>query len=442
MTYRTRSFLFYVLLAVFLVGGAGVVFYSQGWRVDLHTFALKKVGALYVRTFPKDAALTLDGKPVENKSWLLRDGTLIDSLFPKTYTLDIVAPGFESRHETLSVKTGTVTERKYAVLVPTEAVPLAGTSSTAAMWLLPDTTVVRKTTGSKLVMPEGELPGVEVAAWSENARYVLTRTSANDYVRTDRRNSATTTITRTPTSRTSLHTASFWVTNDGEVVAETTSTLAVLNPVALPDGLIASYPATVRIGEVALDPDTKTIAWTTEDTTTGAARLAISTLSLPIREVHVEVPAPIVQLSWIDGTHVALLDARGSLAVYDTNRNQTVEIAHSIRGLFAWSPANDAVAVRGDGYIEVIPLVNEREGITIPMKDEGRIQHLVWYHDLHHLLAIYPDRTDIIETDQGAEQTIRTVIDAGDTDVAYDFESNILYGLKGAQLDTIPFPNR
>jgi hypothetical protein len=440
MTYRTRTVLFYILLVIFLVGGTGVVFYSQGWRIDFHTWTLEKVGALYLRTFPKDASLRLDGKPVKNGSGILSEGTLANSLFPKTYTLDVSAPGFVPWRQTLVVQPRQVTERKYLVLVPETHMPLAGTSSTQAFWLLPDTTLIRKTTTNALVAPQGSLPGTDVIAWSDNARYVITRSATKDYVLTDIRRMVSTPLPRTVRSKFSLRSnaVSFVVTNEGNALAYSSSTMALVDPISNTQDIPAAY-ATGTLAHVTYHAPTNTLAWTLDDPSPHTTQLLMATLMAPFHTTSIVLPAPVVQMAWTDDTHIAVLDARGSLLLYDTEANQLIEIAHSLRGLFAWSPVNDAVAVRGDGYIEIIPRSSTRDGLTIPLVDADRITSLVWFSDMHHLLAFYPDRVDLIETDPGAEQTIRTVFD--NSNAVYDAQSDILYGLHAGALDTVPFPH-
>ena len=78
----------------------------------------RKAGGIYVRSYPKTAQITLNGKPVQNQSAFLSPGTFISGLFPKTYTLTLTAAGYDAWTETPQVVPSLVTEMKYAVLVP------------------------------------------------------------------------------------------------------------------------------------------------------------------------------------------------------------------------------------------------------------------------------------------------------------------------------------
>ncbi len=121
MTLRSRRMLFYGLFALFLVLGTAITFYAQGWRIDLATFKTEKVGAIFLESFPSDAQISLNGKPVQNANGFLSRGTLISNLFPKNYTLSLKAPGYVDWTENAMVAPTLVTEMKYAVLVPANA---------------------------------------------------------------------------------------------------------------------------------------------------------------------------------------------------------------------------------------------------------------------------------------------------------------------------------
>lgn len=129
MHYTTRRKLFYLFCAAFLVLGTGAVLFTQGWRLDFHTWQFKKVGGIFVRSFPKDAALLLNGTPLHNDSWFLKNGTFINNLFPTTYTLTLQKEGFRPWKRRITVDPSLVTEISYAVLVPQESKPLLSSST-------------------------------------------------------------------------------------------------------------------------------------------------------------------------------------------------------------------------------------------------------------------------------------------------------------------------
>lgn len=129
MKRSTRRQLFYALLALFIVAGSAIVFYADGWRLDFAKWRFEKVGGIYVRSFPENAAIYLDGKLVENQSGFFSPGTLISNLLPQTYNLTLKETGYDVWQENVDVLPSFVTQFKYAVLVPRDATPAP--SSTA-----------------------------------------------------------------------------------------------------------------------------------------------------------------------------------------------------------------------------------------------------------------------------------------------------------------------
>ena len=92
MKIQTRRRIFYALVLLFVVIGGGVVMYAEGWRLDLSTLQAQKAGGIYVRSYPNNAQITLNGKPVQNQSAFLSPGTFISGLIPKPYTVTLSVP--------------------------------------------------------------------------------------------------------------------------------------------------------------------------------------------------------------------------------------------------------------------------------------------------------------------------------------------------------------
>jgi hypothetical protein len=144
MTLRTRRRIFYTLVVLFFIVGGGVVFYAYGWRIDFTTWHFEKIGGIYVRSFPENASIYLNGVPVANQSGFLSPGTLISELLPKTYSVILKAPGYDDWQENAVVTPSLVTQFKYAVLVPQTATPVS--STVAEQLLLANTNSAATTT--------------------------------------------------------------------------------------------------------------------------------------------------------------------------------------------------------------------------------------------------------------------------------------------------------
>jgi len=118
MTIKTRRKIFYSLVALFIILGGGVVFYAQGWRLDVGSWHFTKIGGIYIRAYPENATFFLNGKPVQNESGFLTPGTLISNLLPRTYRVVLKAPNYDTWQENATVEPSQVVQFKYAVLVP------------------------------------------------------------------------------------------------------------------------------------------------------------------------------------------------------------------------------------------------------------------------------------------------------------------------------------
>lgn len=112
--------MFYALFGLFFLLGAGVVLYAQGWRFDFLTWHAEKVGGIFVRSFPENADIFVNGKSVPNGSgfFSFSAGTLISDLFPRTYKLSLKATGYDAWTENAPVLPSFVTTFEHAVLVP------------------------------------------------------------------------------------------------------------------------------------------------------------------------------------------------------------------------------------------------------------------------------------------------------------------------------------
>jgi hypothetical protein len=118
MTLRTRRVIFYGLFFVFFPISIGVIFYSQGWRFDFENFSVKKTGAIYIETIPKNVAIKLNNKPIPDQSGLIKSGTLIPDLLPKNYKIEIQKDGYWTYRKNIKVEPTMVSELIDTVLIP------------------------------------------------------------------------------------------------------------------------------------------------------------------------------------------------------------------------------------------------------------------------------------------------------------------------------------
>jgi len=143
-----RRVIFYFFVLVFLFIGASLVLYSQGYRFDFRLFKVEKIGGIFVKSAPEDASITLNQKPIQNKSWLLQSGTLINDLTPGNYHLVLAKSGYHTWTKDLVVEPSIVTEADFAVLL--KDTPPKNLKNGAADFWLQNSVLVYKNEKNKL----------------------------------------------------------------------------------------------------------------------------------------------------------------------------------------------------------------------------------------------------------------------------------------------------
>ncbi len=196
MTLKTRRFIFYGLLFLFIITGFGIVSYSHGWRlttedcqiVRLQDCEIKfqKTGAIFIETKPKGVTIKIDGKLFQDRSGLIQSGTLITNLLPKNYKVKIEKDGYLSWGKNLWVESGLVTEMLKIVLIPEELEKkiISISKSIDNFWINSQQKVVFKNKESlyyfqELPLLPVKLKGDKFIQWSEDNNKIIVQDSKN-----------------------------------------------------------------------------------------------------------------------------------------------------------------------------------------------------------------------------------------------------------------------
>ncbi|MDO8504228.1 MAG: PEGA domain-containing protein, partial [Candidatus Liptonbacteria bacterium] len=178
MNKATQTGVLYALFGLFLLLGTGTVFYAQGYRFDTATLSVKKVGGIFIRTYPKGAAVFVDGKKVDRGIQFFNSGTLIQNLFPKSYNLSISMEGYKTWERKVEVGPALVLEAN-AILLPKVA-DIASSSKPENFSALPGGSVITKE-GKHLYWGNKIISGEELVDYSLDGGEVLTRNSQGAY---------------------------------------------------------------------------------------------------------------------------------------------------------------------------------------------------------------------------------------------------------------------
>lgn len=111
MTLKTRRFIFYVFLILFIILASTVILYAQGYGFDWQAKSLFKGGAFYFKSYPKEADVYIN-----NKYWG-KTNELIKRLPPKEYDIKISKLDYYDWQKTLGIKSKLVTEAKNILLI-------------------------------------------------------------------------------------------------------------------------------------------------------------------------------------------------------------------------------------------------------------------------------------------------------------------------------------
>ncbi|PIR47392.1 hypothetical protein COV06_03880 [Candidatus Uhrbacteria bacterium CG10_big_fil_rev_8_21_14_0_10_50_16] len=100
---RIQQVIFALFIALFFVSAPLVVLYTAGYRWSPQQGVIR-TGTLFVATTPKNATVNLGGKPYKDKT-----PTIIKTLKPAEYLIELALPGHLSWEKRLSIKEGETT---------------------------------------------------------------------------------------------------------------------------------------------------------------------------------------------------------------------------------------------------------------------------------------------------------------------------------------------
>lgn len=441
MTKKRRTRLFYLLVLLFFIFGGVAVFYAQGWRFDGSSLAFGKVGAIYVRTFPEEAAVTLDGKPLRQRPGLFDRGIFINNLFPRTYTVEASAPDHKPWKARVSVLPSLVAQLKYLVLVP-EKKSVALPGPVERLWLAGERLVTRSGAGI-LFAGSQRLPGREVVGQTKNGNGLITYDpSRGSYFWSDLRVGTSTSLStmlretrdgiRLP-ARISLAISD---REDGVVGVFSTSSLYLLNAGSGEVRLITQSTSTGPIAAVAVSP--QWIAWSAYNGRTNIS--AVSGYDRITRRLvgnAISLPGKTTSMSLSDREALAVLQDTGDL--YLGVPGETLKgLASDVRS-FSFTNDGEKIAAREAGAIEVFSLTTDDEMYwRFDLLSAADIRNVLWYEDNHHLFLAYPDRVSFLDF---ADKELRNVGEiARGKDFSYDESRNLLYFISDGAAFQMEFP--
>jgi|GEM_PF-2716895 len=122
MTTRTRATIFWFFVFLFIVGGTSIILFVSGYRLNLETRSIEKVGGAFIKTNLSDYNVTLEGKHL-SKQYTAKNELFIPSLTPGTYTFGVKKDGYHAWKKQFIVLPRIVTSFKSTLLLPNPLTP-------------------------------------------------------------------------------------------------------------------------------------------------------------------------------------------------------------------------------------------------------------------------------------------------------------------------------
>jgi len=438
MLRNDRRLLFYILVAVFFILGAGVLAYAQGWRIDFPRLKIQKVGAIYVRSFPSEASISIGDGPVRKNFGIFQSGTLVDNLSPGRYSVELSATDYRPWRRAVVVEPSLVSEIRYAVLVPKSAA-LVSPGPFADFWLVNGEVLVKDTAGA-LFVGNNSVAGSVPVGWSGEGRHLATfnpETGAYYWVNLERATSTNIralirSALRAPDAPFSLGASRG---QEPRLVLFSSSSLFFLDPESA-----TAHPA-VRNPEqpiAAADFSRFWLAWITFNAKENQSNLFVQNiLSGDERGASRLFPGKTVKAAWGNDNLLGVLQDDRSFYIYDATAHTLRKTASDVKDFF-FSESASRVATLEHGSIEIFTLGGEERYWRFNLPEVETISTLEWYADEEHLFVTYPDQVRFLDLGDSSQENVITVAETRRG--RYDSGSNRFYFLGDEGLFFLEFP--
>ncbi len=436
MNIRTRNNIFYALCAVFVTAGAFVVFYAQGWRFDLEPFGFNKVGGIYLRSFPDDAAIFINGKYVDKKPGLLNRGRFINNLFPKNYKLTLKSGGYYDWTENIQVSPSLVSELKYVVLIP-KNYETAYEGLVKNFYAANGQLIIN--TGNSLVYGGKKIKGGKLI-WQDSAsKIVLTEniSSKTYFINYLSENTATSTNLNEKIALYGINPANIReiIKDHGTSGGSIIRTAASIFSLNISTGEISKLTSSSStISKIAVSPSW--IAWTNYDYKNGRTLLAFYNRASGDTGTKIAIPGQTGKIDFRNDTELGVLQDDGNFYIASSENNQPGKTAEGVRD-FEFSPKGNLVSLLENETLEIFAFNGDKDYWRFRLPEAQKIERVEWHADENHLFVIYPEETKFLGLEDKSIENFAVVADG--KQAHYDADSNTFYFIKDGELRKLQF---
>ncbi len=386
MTYSFRKKFFWAFVALFVLVGAILIFYIQGYRVDFSSFSVKKTGAVYIESTPNDIEIFLNQKSYKDKSSILQKGTLITNILPKKYYLSLKKDGYFDYEKNITVDQSAVVRLLNIVFVPKE-VP------------------------SKNI--DADFKGTKIIQISQNQDVITQDQSKNIfylYRKSDLSKPVNLTSTISTFFKQKLQEISFYPQEENKFIITTPRGLYIVDIDKKTSSLLQAGTIYFNIVDKnnlysVVETSIKTTALINKKSVTktiATSTLEIIDLSLAQKAGTITTPfdaTDIVNFGNSSSRYFYLLK-NGSLYIQDKSSNQFTLIAQKAASA-SFSPNENKILFQdqdGKAFVFLFEddVVNfdmkKGEQLKLNIPDTTKIKNISWYKDSYHIVFQYPQK--------------------------------------------------
>lgn len=424
MSIKTRRFLFYSLVCIFILVGTFLVLNSGGYRLDLKSFQLEATGGIYISSTPTKSLIELDGKKIKNEAGLLQRGTLIDNLLPGEYLLSVQLDNHSAWQSNVEVESGTVSVFDSIILIP-ELEPTQ-LSDSLAREIVASGGHLAVEAGGGVSINDALVYGHEIIALSESGTLLTQSTVSNNYYlanafEPEDNLNLTLIFNNLKAEKLGLPGAvdikriAFYPYNDRRFIASTEQAIYIFDIDRLTIEQIALGVSDFFIqGQNA-------VAWIEDQ------QLKIFNLPLRTTNVVIDLTSQSIEDSSVQQLHDSslgwfALNESGDLNLW-TQSDAPEAIDTNVK-MFALSPNQESIAVlKNDGTLYAYNFVDEEH---TSIDTSGLISEFVWFNDSMHLFVLKGNT--LIFDDISSDDLENSLVMGNDvTSFSYPGENTIVF---------------
>lgn len=440
MTIKTRRFLFYGLFIIFIPLSIAIILYSTGWQLNaeecsnvqlLNCLGIRKTGAVYIETKPKNVKIEINGKIFADQAGLIQSGTLISNLPPKAYEVKIEKEKYLPYYKNITVQPSLVAELIDTVLIPEKI--------------------------NEEIIIKNKLKGDRISAFDDNGEKLIIKNSKTEiyYLYNIKDPSFSLNINvllNNAKKNTLISKIAFYPYENGRLIIEENGSLYALD-----------------IAKRKIEPlffknngqNGKIITWVIKSSNvyyiiekaTSSKEITINknyqlnsfNLTFKRESLSLVLPENIKPSGKIDVSNsekeIAFIDSLDDLYILNIANNEFKKIAHNA-AFFAFSPDNKKIAfIDKSGQLNIYFIEDwyknsaKKSGDVVRFtytEKPSEISNIYWYQSSYHLITGYENNIEFSEIDDRSPLNKYKLTEA--KDFYYDGKLSKIYFIKEEKL--------